>query len=123
MTNPLRIKHRDALIPQLEAVFATKTAGEWIASLTHLGVPCGPLNNIQQVFDDPHVRSRGVQVQIPHPRAGSVPALANPARLAQTPPRYERPAPLLGEHTHEVLSSVLGLSEADITQLAAEKVI
>ena len=123
LTNPLRVKHRDALIPQLEAVFATKTAGEWIASLTHLGVPCGPLNNIQQVFDDPHVRSRGVQVQIPHPRAGSVPALANPARLAQTPPQYERHAPLLGEHTHEVLSSVLGLSEADITQLAAEKVI
>lgn len=123
LTNPLRVKHRDALIPQLEAAFATKTAAEWIASLTQLGVPCGPLNNIQQVFDDPHVQSRGMQVQIPHPRAGSVPALANPARLAQTPPSYERPAPLLGEHTREILSSVLGLSEADITQLAAQKVI
>ena len=123
LTNPLRVQHRDALIPQLEKAFAQKTAGEWITSLTQLGVPCGPLNNIQQVFDDPHVQSRGMQVQIPHPRAGSVPALANPARLLETPPQYERPAPALGEHTREILSSVLGLTEAEIDQLAAEKVI
>ncbi len=123
LTNPLRVQHRDALIPQLEKAFAQKTAGEWITSLTQLGVPCGPLNNIQQVFDDPHVQSRGMQVKIPHPRAGSVPALANPARLLETPPQYERPAPALGEHTREILSSVLGLTEAEIDQLAAEKVI
>ncbi len=123
LTNPLRVQHRDALIPQLEKAFAQKTAGEWITSLTQLGVPCGPLNNIQQVFDDPHVQSRGMQVQIPHPRAGSVPALANPARLLETPPQYERPAPALGEHTREILSRVLGLTEAEIDQLAAEKVI
>ena len=123
LTNPLRVQHRDALIPQLEAAFAQKTAGEWIESLTTVGVPCGPLNNIQQVFDDPHIKSRGVQVAIAHARAGSVPALANPARLAETPPTYERPAPLLGEHTREILSSVLGLSDAEIKQLAAEKVI
>ena len=123
LTNPLRVQHRDALIPQLEAAFAAKTAYEWITSLTQLGVPCGPLNNIQQVFDDPHVQSRGMQVKIPHPRAGSVPALANPARLSETPPQYERPAPALGEHTREILSSVLRLTEAEITQLAADKVI
>ncbi len=123
LTNPLRVQHRDALIPQLEAAFAKKTAGVWIESLTQLGVPCGPLNNIQQVFDDPHVRSRGMQVSIPHPRAGAVPALANPARLADTPPQYERPAPALGEHTREILRDVLGLSKTEIDQLAAEKVI
>lgn len=123
LTNPLRVKNRDALIPLLEAAFAQKTADEWIASLTQLGVPCGPLNNIQQVFDDPHVQSRGMKVDIPHPRAGTVPALANPARLSQTPPQYERPAPLLGEHTREILSGVLGLSDAEINQLAAEEVI
>ena len=123
LTNPLRVTNRDVLIPMLEAAFAQKTANEWISSLTQLGVPCGPLNNIQQVFDDPHVQSRGVQVAIPHSRAGSVPALANPARLAKTPPQYERPAPLLGEHTREILSGVLGLSEAEIDQLAADKII
>ena len=123
LTNPLRVKHRDALIPQLEAAFIQKTANEWIASLTQLGVPCGPLNNIKQVFDDPHVQSRGMQIKIPHPRAGSVPALANPARLSETPPQYQRPAPLLGEHTREILSDVLGLSETEINQLAAEQII
>lgn len=123
LTNPLRVKHRDALIPVLEASFALKTAGEWIENLTSLGVPCGPLNNIQQVFDDPHVKTRGMQVSIPHPRAGSVPALANPVRLSKTPPEYKRPAPLLGEHTREILSTVLGLSEPEIDQLSAEEVI
>lgn len=123
LTNPLRVQHRDALIPQLEKAFAQKTAGEWIASLTQLGVPCGPLNNIQQVFDDPHVQSRGMQIKIPHARAGSVPALANPARLLETPPQYVRPAPALGEHTREILSNVLGMTEAEMDELAAEKVI
>ena len=82
-------------------------------------------NNIQQVFDDAHIRERGMQVAIPHPRAaaGAVPALANPAKLAKTPPAYERPAPLLGEHTQEVLRDVLGLSDDDIQRLVDDKVV
>jgi crotonobetainyl-CoA:carnitine CoA-transferase CaiB-like acyl-CoA transferase len=64
-----------------------------------------------------------MHVQIPHPRAGTVSALANPAKLSATPPTYDRPAPRLGEHTHEVLSSVLGLTSAEIESLAAAKVI
>ncbi len=123
LTNPLRVKHRDELVPQLAQAFAQKPVSAWIESLTKQGVPCGPLNNIPQVFDDPHVKARGMHVRIPHPRAGSVSMLANPARLSVTPPAYERPAPRLGEHTREVLGSVLGLSAADIDQLAAEAVI
>lgn len=125
LTNPLRVKHRDALVPQLAAAFAKKPVAEWVASLTVQGVPCGPLNNIQQVFNDEHIRSRQMEVAIKHPRAqsGTVPALANPAKLARTPPTYERPAPLLGEHTNEILSGVLGLSQNEIEQLAADHVI
>jgi formyl-CoA transferase len=122
-TNPLRVKHRDALVPQLEAAFAKRTVGEWIEKLTSAGVPCGPFHNIPQVFEDAHVKSRGVKVSIPHPRAESVPGLANPARLSATPPTYDRAAPKLGEHTREVLTTVLGLSEQDVDQLAAEGVI
>jgi len=122
-TNPLRVQHRDALVPQLEAAFAQKTVDAWIESLTPQGVPCGPLNDIPQVFADPHVKARGVHVQIPHPRAGAVSALANPAKLSATPPSYDRPAPRLGEHTREVLSSVLGLSNVEIDELAAAAVI
>ncbi|MBI2226538.1 MAG: CoA transferase, partial [Betaproteobacteria bacterium] len=73
--------------------------------------------------DDPHVKARGTHVRIPHPRAGSVSMLANPARLSVTPPTYDRPAPRLGEHTREVLSGVLGLSDQDINNLAAAAVI
>ncbi len=123
LTNPLRVKHRDALVPALEKAFARKPVNTWIESLTQQGVPCGPLNNIPQVFDDPHVKARGMHVRIPHPRAGSVSALANPAQLSATPPSYDRPAPRLGEHTREVLSSVLGVSDADIDSLAAAAVI
>ena len=125
LTNPLRVKNRNALVPQLEAAFAKVTTAEWIEKLTQLGVPCGPLNDLQQVFDDPHVKSRGVETRIPHARAaaGSVPAVANPARLSATPPTYERAAPLLGEHTHEILSGVLGLTDADIDKLRTDGVI
>lgn len=124
-TNPLRVKNREALVPTLAAAFAGKRVAEWIELLTPVGVPCGPLYDIPQVFDDEHVKSRGDQVRIPHPRAaaGWVPALANPARLSATPPTYERAAPALGEHTREILTTVLGLSEAEVDALAAEGVV
>jgi formyl-CoA transferase len=123
LTNPLRVKHRDALVPRLAAAFAKSPVSEWIDRLTAVGVPCGPLYDIPQVFNDEHVKARGVEVRIPHARADFVPALANPARLSETPPSYERPAPRLGEHTREVLSSELGLSAAEIDVLYAEGVL
>jgi crotonobetainyl-CoA:carnitine CoA-transferase CaiB-like acyl-CoA transferase len=123
LTNPLRVAHRDDLVPLLEAAFAADTMEAWVRKLTEAGVPCGPLYDIPQVFKDPHVKARGVRVEMPHPRGDSVSILANPARLSLTPPAYERVAPLLGEHTQEVLRQVLGLSDLAIEQLAAEGVI
>ncbi len=125
ITNPLRVKNREALVPQLEKAFSKATSIEWIEKLTSLGVPCGPLNDLKQVFDDPHVKFRGMQTSIPHARAaaGSVPALANPARLSVTPPTYDRAAPLLGEHTDEILFDVLGLTEKEVETLKAEGII
>jgi formyl-CoA transferase len=123
-TNPLRVQHRDALVPQLEAAFAKRPLAEWIEKLTAAGVPCGPFYNIPQVFEDAHVKSRGVQVRVPHPGGGeAVPGLANPARLSATPPSYDRAAPRLGEHTREVLTDVLGLAQQEVDQLATEGVI
>jgi formyl-CoA transferase len=123
MTNPGRVKHREALVPQLAAAFAQKPIEYWIATLTGQGVPCGPLNSISQVFEDPHVMARGTRVEVPHPRAGSVSMLANPARLSATPPSYDRAPPRLGEHTDEVLSEVLGLSDAEIAALREAEVV
>lgn len=123
LTNPLRVQHRDALVPLLQAAFEHKTIDEWIALLTPSGVPCGPLYDLKQVFDDPHVQHRDMAMRIPHPRAGSVPALRNPARLSATPPSIDRAAPALGEHTREVLQHTLGYSEAAIDQLIREGVV
>ena len=123
LTNPLRVAHRDDLVPILEAAFAADTIDAWVKKLTGAGVPCGPLYDIPQVFEDPHIKARGVCVEMPHPRSDSVSILANPARLSLTPPAYERVAPLLGEHTQEVLREVLGLSDLTIEQLAADGVI
>lgn len=123
LTNPLRVAHRDELVPILEQAFAADTMQAWVRKLTEAGVPCGPLYDIPQVFEDPHVKARGVRVEMPHPRGDSVSILANPARLSLTPPAYERVAPLLGEHTEEVLRQVLGLSDLEIERLVAEGVI
>jgi crotonobetainyl-CoA:carnitine CoA-transferase CaiB-like acyl-CoA transferase len=122
-TNPSRVKNREALVPQLAAAFAQQPIAYWIETLTGQGVPCGPLNSIPQVFDDPHVAARGARVEVPHPRAGSVSMLANPARLSATPASYDRAPPRLGEHTDEVLSEVLGLSGAEIAALREAEVV
>jgi crotonobetainyl-CoA:carnitine CoA-transferase CaiB-like acyl-CoA transferase len=122
-TNVSRVKNRDALIPVITDTVARKPVDEWIQMLTSVGVPCGPINNIQQVFDDPHVQHRGMRVEIPHPRAGKLPILANPIRFSETPVSYDRPPPQLGEHTREVLANVLGLGAQEIAELAAEGII
>ena len=122
-TNVTRVANRDALIPSLQQAFAHEPVAAWIERLTAVGVPCGPINNLQQVFEDAHVQSRGMRVEVPHPRAGRLPMLANPARLSATPPSYDRPPPQLGEHTREVLGDVLGLTAEDIERLAQAGVI
>jgi crotonobetainyl-CoA:carnitine CoA-transferase CaiB-like acyl-CoA transferase len=122
-SNVARVKHRDALVPLLQQRFVQRPVGAWIDKLTGIGVPCGPINNIQQVFDDPHIKARGMRVEVAHPRAGHVSMLANPAKLSATPPAYDRAPPRLGEHTREVLASVLGMSAESIDSLAAAHII
>ncbi len=123
LTNPLRVAHREELVPRLARAFKDNTVSHWVARLAAVGVPCGPLYDIPQVFRDEHVKARGIEVRINHPRVGSVPALANPARLSITPPAYARPAPLLGEHTREVLMTELGLTVEEIDRLYAEGIV
>ena len=117
--NAARIAHRDELKRLIAPAMRTRTTAEWIALLEPLGVPCGPINRLDQVFADPQVAHRGLKVEVPHPVAGRLPLVANPIRYSRTPIRYETPPPLLGEHTGEVLRSVLGKSEAEIEALHA----
>jgi crotonobetainyl-CoA:carnitine CoA-transferase CaiB-like acyl-CoA transferase len=116
-TNAARIRNREALIPQLEKVIATRGKDDWVVALEAVGVPCGPINNIAEAFANPQLQHRGMKVEVPHPLAGSAPLVANPIKLSTTPIAYRVPPPTLGEHTREVLREIVGLDEASIETL------
>ncbi|MDP2242560.1 CaiB/BaiF CoA-transferase family protein [Pseudomonas sp.] len=116
-TNQARVAHRAELIPLIRQATVFKTTAEWLVALEQAGVPCGPINDLQQVFADPQVQARGLRVDLPHPLAGSVPQVASPIRLSATPVQYRNAPPLLGEHTEQVLQQWLGLSLQQIAEL------
>ena len=103
VTNSQRLINRDALINEIEPIMRTRTRDEWINSLQQVGVPCGPINNIGQMFDNQQVKARGLWQHIPHPTAGVTPTTASPMRFSETPVQYRMAPPLLGEHTDEIL--------------------
>ncbi len=109
-TNAARVKHRAVLVPLLKQATVHRTTAEWIDLLEKASVPCGPINDLAQVFADPQVRARGLRVEIPHPTLGSVPTVASPLRLSKTPVRYQHAAPALGAHTERVLSTLTTLT-------------
>jgi len=122
-TNPARIEYRDALIPLLAAMVKEKTKVEWISHLESVGVPCGPINNLQEVFENEQVVARGIQLNVPHPTAGSMKLVASPMRLSKTPVTMRMPPPLLGEHTEEILSATLHYTYEQIAQLRSKGII
>ena len=118
-TNNARVQNRTRLIPLIEAAIAQRPAAHWLEGLAPLGVPCGPVNDLAQVFADPQVLYREMVVDLPHaadPRV-NVSQIASPLKLSQTPVSYRRSAPALGQHTEEVLREVLGLSDDEIADL------
>ena len=122
-TNAGRVEHRDALIPAISEMMLTRTRDEWIAALEAVGVPCGPINDLDRIFADPQAEARGLRMELPHSEAGSVPGVANPIRYVGEPHDYPGGAPALGEHTGEVLGGILGLDEDEIAALRAEGVV
>ena len=106
-TNAARVAHRAELIPLLRQATVLRTTRAWIAALEAAGVPCGPINRLDEVFADPQVIARGLRIDLPHARAGTVPGVANPLRLSASPVAYDRGPPLLGEHTTQVLDQWL----------------
>ncbi len=115
-TSTLRVKHRNTLIPAMEALTRTRTTSEWVTLLEHNAVPCGPINSIEQVFADPHVKARSLRVTLPRNTEdgiGSIDGVACPIRFSLSPIVLERAPPALGQHTKEVLCEI-GLDEAAI---------
>ena len=118
-----RITGRSELIPQLAKTMLEKGMNEWINVLEEYDVPCGPINNYQQVFADPHVLHRGIKVDTPYEDGSIISTIASPLRLQSTPPEYKRPPPKLGDSNFEILNQLLGYSVESIEQLKKEKII
>ncbi|MCB1956471.1 MAG: CoA transferase [Rhodocyclaceae bacterium] len=122
-TNRARVEHRATLIPALNRLTVQRTTAAWIAALEAVGVPCGPINDLAGVFADPQVAARGLQRTQLRPDGCAVPQVASPMRLSRSPVALDRAPPALGEGNGEVLSTWLGLDEAEIARLAREGVI
>lgn len=116
-TNQARVENREALISILKPIFVRKTVGEWL-SLISDQFPCGPINNLGQVFSMPHVMEREMLVTMEHPTIGALPLVGSPLKMEATPVEYRLPPPLMGEHTKEILQNALGFSEEKAVELA-----
>jgi len=125
MTNEGRVRNRKLLEDQMETVMCARSQADWIASMEAAGVPCGPVNAVDQVFQDPHIKARGMQVDLPHAAAagGTIPQIASPLKFSDTPPVYRNGPPVLGEHTSDVLRDVLALDDEALATLRTEGVI
>jgi crotonobetainyl-CoA:carnitine CoA-transferase CaiB-like acyl-CoA transferase len=122
-TNKARVAHRAELIPLLRQATVFKTTAEWVALLEAAGVPCGPINDLTQVFADPQVQARGLRVDMANGMGSTTPQVASPLRLSATPVDYRLAPPLLGEHTDALLQRLLGLDAERIASLRAAAVI
>ncbi len=117
LTNKLRVANRGELIPLIRQATVFKTTAQWVDELEAAGVPCGPVNDLAQVFDDPQVLARGLAIELPHALGGRVAQVASPIRLSETPVEYRRAPPLLGEHTAQVLQALLDMSGDEVAAL------
>ncbi|AWJ86653.1 CoA transferase (plasmid) [Azospirillum sp. TSH58] len=122
-TNPARVANRKELVPILELLLEQRTSRDWLSALEAVGVPCGPINDVSQVFADPHVQARHIHQDLPHPTAGTVPTVASPIRYSATPIEHTVAPPTLGQHTDAVLGEALGLCAADIAALREKGVV
>lgn len=122
-TNQLRSENRVALIPILTEVLAAKTTGEWVDFFNQHEIPCSRVNNMQQICEDPHIKARKMLVEIDQPQMGRMKIAGSPFHLSETPGGVYRPAPVLGEHTEEVLVSLLKMPPDEIQRLRKEGVI
>ncbi|WP_068174644.1 CaiB/BaiF CoA transferase family protein [Hydrogenophaga taeniospiralis] len=121
--NQDRVRHRDTLVPELASLMKTRGKADWLGALEAAKVPCGPINNLAEVFADEHVRSRGMVHTWAHPLADTLDLVASPLKLSATPVRNDLPPPLLGQHTAEVLNDWLGDSPQRLSELQRRGIV
>jgi crotonobetainyl-CoA:carnitine CoA-transferase CaiB-like acyl-CoA transferase len=121
--NADRVRHRAVLVPMLEEVLRTRSKADWLLALETAKVPCGAINNLSEVFNDPHIRSRDMVTTWQHPASGPLELVSSPMKLSETPVRTDLPPPLLGEHTEDVLRELLALDDSALAQLRLHQII
>ena len=124
-TNDSRVRNRDVLIEKLNAVVAKHPSKHWLEGLEKINVSCGPINNLEQVFNDPQVKSRGMELEMPHPATGKNPVrlIASPIRMSAAEIEYRHAPPTLGQHTEEILNELLGLDGEAVAGLRERGVV
>jgi crotonobetainyl-CoA:carnitine CoA-transferase CaiB-like acyl-CoA transferase len=122
-TEAKRVEHRETLVPLLAGIFRSAPAGDWLGRLERAGVPAGKINSVGEALESPHLRARGTIVTVTHPAAGPLRMVGPPVRLHGTPAEAAVPPPLLGEHTEEVLTKLLGYSAEGVQELRAAGVV
>lgn len=122
-TNPKRVANRDLVTQTLTPVMKTRTTTEWVEALEAQKIGCGPINTLADVFADPHVQARQMMLEMQHGSGATVKVIANPVKLSATPPTYRSAPPVLGEHTEEVLTGLLGMSAEEIAALRAKAIL
>jgi len=122
-TGWLRTQNYEVLEPILREAMKAKTTLEWVEGLEQLGIPCGPVNTIPQVASDPQIAARDMIINVHHPEAGQFKVVNTPFKFSRTSCKVERAAPDLGEHTQDVLSQLLGMTHAEISELKRLRVI
>lgn len=122
-TNADRVINRDYVTELLAALFATRNAADWMALCDEIGLPSAPINDMAQLFANEQVQARQMQVNWPHPTAGTVPLLQSPLKIPTAPAAIRYPPPLLGQHTDEILEALLGIEAAERQQLHRDHII
>ena len=122
-SNALRVANRDDLVPEVSRLLAQQATQWWLTELNEVGVPCGPICNIDEVFDNPQIKSREMKISLDHAQLGKVESVANPIKLSATPLQYNQAPPMLGEHTHAVLQDWLGMEELEYKTLLSAQII
>ena len=122
-TNGKRVANRAELTRIISEITAKRSMRHWLDALEGAGVPCGPINNLEQVFAEPQAVARGLRMELPHPTAGKVALTRSPMRFSETPVQHDVPPPTLGQHTDEVLKNLLKKNPSEIAQLRTEGIV
>ena len=123
-TNAARVRNREALYPLIAEITAGRPQDDWVEGLTAAGVPCGPVNSIDQVFAHPQVQARGMEIRMTHAATGGeVSLIGSPIKYSETPADYRQAPPMLGQHTDEVLEELLGLGPAEVAALREKEIV